>query len=130
MADEVAVPTEPPQSTELKRTEDGRFAKGTRGGPGGSRKPSDDVLELLYTATPKACQRVIQALDAMKTIAIGMNPFEVEDWDTRLKAVNILWDRRYGKPVQTIANDQEQPFELKVGDDLVQAISKLAGESK
>lgn len=132
----MAEDTKNAEGTEIKRGEGGRFLKGTKGGPGGPRKVSDAVLELLWDATPKAAQRIIEALDAMKTVVIPggkgepADHMEVDDWDTRLKAVNILWDRRYGKPVQTIASDEENPFELRVGSDLVESLKKLGEDKK
>jgi hypothetical protein len=86
------------------------FQKGDpRINAGGRPRTPEEVREMWRAATPKATKRLIEALDAERTIISGGRdtPIEIEyvpDWDVRLKAIEILYSRQWGKPVQAIAD--------------------------
>ena len=70
----------------------GRFAKGWKGG--GRKKIPDDVKEMLKAATP----------DAVRYLASLVNDVAAKDAD-RVKAAEIILDRVYGKPQQSVDID-------------------------
>ncbi len=67
------------------------------------------VREMFEAATPAAAKRLIEALDAKRTIVVGNGKdaftAEVDDHDIRMKAANAIIDRLYGKPSQAITSD-------------------------
>jgi len=74
-----------------------------------------DVRDMLEAATPKAAQRLIEALDATKTITVWVGKDQqeteqVDDYDLRIKAANAVLDRIHGKPAQAITNDDGSPL--------------------
>jgi hypothetical protein len=67
-------------------------------------------------ATPKATQRLIEALDADKPIVVsdgkdsGSHIEYVPDHDIRLKALEVLYSRQWGKPSQAITGEDGGPM--------------------
>jgi hypothetical protein len=94
----------------------GRFAKGNKSG---GRKPMPpEMKELLAAATPKAAQRLIEALDA---IDLGE-----PDHEMRVKAANAILDRIYGKPAQAVVGDDGGPLRIDIG--VVDILKKLSDD--
>ncbi len=91
------------------RTSDGRFGPGNKMGTGRLAIPQH-VREMLEAATPKAVQRLVEALDADKTVE-GVT---VPDHDMRTKAAEKLLDRRWGKPAQAITNEDGSPIRIGI----------------
>lgn len=75
------------------------------------------VREMLEAATPKAAKRLIDALDAERTIVVGSGDAAHEvslvDHEMRTKAANHIMDRIYGKPAQALTGEDGSP--LRVG---------------
>ena len=91
----------------MEKSRPGRpFEKGQSGNPGGRPRIPDHVKEMLRAACAPAAKRLIEALDAEKTIVVGSGDAArmevVPDWDLRLKAANSLLDRNGGKPTQGV----------------------------
>lgn len=85
--------TMPSNGEEKGRDEaSGRFVKGWKGG--GRKKIPDEVKELLQAATP----------DAVRFLAALVNDDTAKDTD-RVKAAEIILDRVYGKPQQSVDID-------------------------
>ena len=68
------------------------------------------VKEMLRGLTPKAAQRLGEALDAERTIVVGSGDgattITTPDHDVRMRAANAIFDRLHGKPAQTIAGEE------------------------
>lgn len=97
-------------------------------------KALDEVRTLLGTSTPKACERLIEALDADRGIVVGEGDTAtiemVPDWNMRVKAAAIILDRVAGKPVQEIATEEGRPLEV-VGTNstfVLQLLKRLVGD--
>lgn len=73
-----------------KRTEDGKWAKGQSGNPGGRRKGEYQVKDLAREFTQEAVRR----------LAFIMR--QDEDLKAAVAATNSLLDRGWGKPAQSV----------------------------
>lgn len=69
------------------RDEKGRFVKGNKGG--GRRPMPEDVREALEELTPIATAKLKQLLEDENTPP-----------NVRIKAIEVVYDRVYGKPLQ------------------------------
>ena len=67
------------------------FQKGQSGNPGGRKKIPDDIKEMLNAATP----------DAYKLLCETINN-EKEKTELRVRCAEIVLDRVYGKPKQSV----------------------------
>jgi hypothetical protein len=73
------------------------FQPGQSGNPGGRPKADGKLKEAARTHTEAALQVLVDALSHT-------------DGRIALKAAELLLDRGYGKPAQTIAGDPENPL--------------------
>lgn len=84
---------------------------------------------MLQEGTPKAAQRLIEALDAERPVVVGNGPHAtmemVPDHDVRLKASEVLFSRLYGKPRQEVTGEDGAPLMGAVVPDLLDSMLKL-----
>jgi hypothetical protein len=108
----------------------GKYVAGHAPTGGGRRKLREDVRDMLEAATPKAAQRVIEALDAERPVVVGNGPHaHVElhpDHDVRLKAYHAIFDRLHGKPAQEVTGADGGPLFGAVAKETLEAIQELA----
>ena len=97
-----------------KRTETGRFAKGSSGNPSGRPKIDAEIKEMLRGATPKAVQLLIQTVDDQEA------PLKL-----RLDAAGTILDRVYGKPTQPIDADITTAAADIDQEDVIKALGAL-----
>ena len=94
------------------------FVKGASGNPGGRPKRS-----------PEELAKWIEAARGNLEVLIDIRENATKDAD-RLKAVEIMEDRAYGKPVQTVdanVETQEKPVDLsKATKEQKEALAALA----
>lgn len=106
------------EDTKEPHGRDGRFQKGVSGNPGGRARMREDVKEMLACATPKAAQRLVEALDAQRAVVVsdgaerGSRVEFVTDHDMRTKAAEMILSRLYGKPAQAITDGDGEPFKM------------------
>lgn len=92
---------------QVSRDNRGRFTKGNKSG--GRPKIPDDIKEMCKALTPKA-------IETAKTIMLDE---EAKDAD-RLRAAEIILDRGYGKPAQSVnVETNDLPRFVFVGADNV-----------
>jgi hypothetical protein len=89
-----------------------------------------EVKAMLLAASPKAAERLIEALDAERAVVVpgGRDAAHVEmvpDFDMRIKAANAVLDRLFGKPKQPITGEEGAP---PVSVDLASLLERLAGQ--
>jgi hypothetical protein len=99
----------------------GRF---TAGNSGGGRKPiSPEVREMLQASTPKAAQRLIDALDATMVVHhMGVEVGHYIDYGMRIKAASTILDRIFGKAAQPITGEDGKPLAI----DIAPLLERLA----
>lgn len=102
---------EPKKPDDGNRDAKGRFGPGNPGGTG-RRRIDPAVQEMLLAAAPKAAKALIEALDANRALVVAEQIAYVPDHDMRVKAANALLDRVYGKPSQTITDEDGGPMRL------------------
>ncbi len=66
------------------------------------------IRAMLEAADPHATKRLVEALDAV----VGEN--EEPNWDIRLRAVEALKNRLYGKPAQAITDGDGEALRLGI----------------
>jgi hypothetical protein len=90
-----------------------------------------EVREMLRAATPKAAQRLVEALDAERPIVVGNGAHAAvelhPDCDMRVRAANAILDRLYGKPTQAISGEDKDEIPIGPSDALLEVFKKLAG---
>lgn len=87
------------------RGRDGRFMKGNRSG--GRKEIPTDIKEMLRSATPDACRLLVETI----------NDVEAKP-ELRIKCCEIVLDRVYGKPQQSVDLDAKNiPQVVFVGGD-------------
>src|SRR5258706_1133274 len=102
---------------------------GESGTPGGRARMPAEVKEMLQCATPRAVQRLVEALDAEFVVHYkGEEVGSYVDHSRRLEAVQILLDRLFGRPIQSVAGEDGQPLTIDLGAQLIEAIRKLASD--
>lgn len=85
------------------------------------------VREMLEAATPKAVQRLVEALDATMVVHHqGVEVGHYVDHDKRLRAVEAILNRLYGKPTQTVTGEDGGAVAIAV--DLASMLDRLASE--
>lgn len=93
--------------TPTGRDENGRFVVG-HVSTGGRKRMRQDVRDMLEAATPKAAQRLIEALDATRAIVVpgprgeGASVKYVEDIDMRTKVAEMILNRIHGRAPQSV----------------------------
>lgn len=116
MAEDTKEPAERPRNS-------GQFVKGdpriNTNGP--HRRVPEEVRAGWMTMTPLANQRLNEALSAEKTIFIGRDEGatieKIPDHNIRLAAVEIIYQRLWGRPPQAITGDDGGPVQVE-GVDL------------
>ena len=102
------------------RNEAGRFQKGVSGNPNGRAKIPDDVREMLKAACPKAIKILLDMVDDPKT-----KP------DLRVKCIEIVMDRVYGRATQPIDNNiTSNTIPQNITDLTVDDLHKLIDAAK
>ena len=89
-----------------KRDAHGRFVKGTSGNPRGRPKSDEEIKEALKLLVPRAVEVLREIIE---------NP-GARDQD-RIRAIEIVFDRVYGKPFQQVAVDETSDREIRVTID-------------
>ena len=81
------------------------FVKGQSGNPGGRKPIPEEVKELARAATPKAMRRQVELIDS-------------EDEAIALKATELVLNRAFGKPAQTVNVNSEKrdALDYSIGD--------------
>ena len=79
------------------------FEKGKSGNPGGRPKADVRVRELAQAQTESAIAGLVRVLEGAESPAAA-----------RVSAAVALLDRGWGKPVQTIAGDDENPLVARI----------------
>lgn len=83
---------------QAKRDSKGRFVKGSSGNAGGRTKLPDDLKQAFREASP-------MALETLKRVLLDE---DAKDSD-KIRAAEIVLDRAYGKPTQSVNVDTETP---------------------
>lgn len=91
---------------ERKRDKNGRFLKGVSGNPRGRPKTDEEIKEALRDLVP-------QSIEVLRSIILNE---EAQDKD-RLRAIEIVFERVYGKPFQQVAVDETSDREIRVTID-------------
>lgn len=69
---------------------------------------------MLRAASPRAAKALIDALDAERAFVVGTAENQrietVPDHDMRVKAANALLDRVFGKPTQSLTDEDGSPM--------------------
>jgi hypothetical protein len=88
------------------------FAPGKSGNPGGRPKAQADLLNAARAHTEKSIAVLAKALND-------------DDARVRIKAAEVLLDRAWGKPAQSLAisNDGDQPFVQRIERIFIDATS-------
>jgi hypothetical protein len=78
-----------------------------------------EVKAMLLAASPKAAERLIEALDAERAVVVpgGRDAAHVEmvpDFDMRIKAANAVLDRVFGKATQPITGEDGGPVRFDI----------------
>ena len=81
------------------RKDDGRFAPGVSGNPGGRPKLPAEMREIFQSRGPEAAEILVKHLRA-------------SDPRVSVAAAREILDRAYGKPVQSINVDKEERIKL------------------
>ena len=89
------------ESSQKQRGKGAPFQKGRSGNPGGRPKAEGEVREL-------ARQRGPEAFDKLCSLMDSANP------TVALRACEAVLDRAYGRPKQSIGNDDGKPIEIKI----------------
>jgi hypothetical protein len=82
------------------------FEKGHSGNPSGRPKVDTRVRELAQAQTESAIAGLVRVLEGEKTPAAA-----------RVSAAVALLDRGWGKPVQMITGDEENPIQITSASD-------------
>lgn len=87
---------------------------------------SDSERTMLADGATRAVKALVDALSATKSASHEgiVIDSDVPDHPVRITAAEKLLDRRYGRPTQTIAGDDENPLRVDMG--MVQMLRKLA----
>jgi hypothetical protein len=101
----------------------GRFAPGNK--QGGRPKMDPEVRAMLKLATPRAFQKLVDQLEAKRTIVVGAGKDayteEVEDHDIQHRAAVVLAAYGVGKPVQPFAPEDGDGNAMALGVVLLPA---------
>lgn len=95
------LPGEPP-APQVMRNEKGHFLKGSKCNPGGRRGYDPKTKEILMAAAPDAAQELVKMIKNPKT----------KD-NTRLKAIEVLLNRVFGRPATEKTTEETQSETIK-----------------
>jgi hypothetical protein len=105
------------------RDEKGRLLPGQHvPGSGLRKKMPPELRAALMALTPETVVAIKEAMAAT-------TPSGQPDHTVRLRAVQILWERCFGKPHQEISGLDGGPVTIGVDIDLIEMVRKLAGET-
>lgn len=94
--DPFALSSQAPEPPPIK----GRYIKGQSGNPSGRPKENPIAKEILRAALPHAAERLVELVDS-------------KNEDTALKAINSLFDRTQGRPMQAVAMDVSGGLDIR-----------------
>jgi hypothetical protein len=109
--------------TDERDKKTGRFAPGNKGG--GRPRIPDEIREMIRAATPKAFKKLVDQLDAMKTVVVpcGRDAYteEVPDGDLQHKAAVVLAAYGVGKPSEKLQLEDPDGNPMRLGIVLLPA---------
>lgn len=95
------------------RNKEQQFKPGQSGNPGGRPKGSKEFRDLCIQSTPEAFARM---LDAMR---------QDGDMNLALRAAQLIIERAFGKAVQPIAGDGENPVQVEMNHRGIEALEEM-----
>lgn len=120
------------QADPWRRSDDGRFGEGNRGGPGGPREGAGRKSRLSRQYHDQRVERLLRT--AWKFLRDSLRPDEVldlETFDARWKVARYVIDRAHGRPRQTMEVQADGFEQLSAGtaDRLVSSFLAARGEA-
>jgi hypothetical protein len=92
-----------------------------------AKKLPESARKILEDATDEAAQALVACLRATKPIITDRGEgMDIPDLDMRLKAAQVLYDRVYGRPVQSVGGVDGEPVRVDIAS-IGESLKRLAG---